>query len=176
MRFLCNCLVVHIYVVFLYCFQFTLYLSIQHGNQLFAGHSSTHITIDLLEHSTHNPTSEFLDLIFAYSFTHLIKKPTQITPTTATLIDNIVADKYDNEHIYLTKLLTTDISDHYPIVHISLCQNKPTVEDYKLIRLIDGSNLDMNNIQNHNWSLVNHHDSCQTAFTYFFWYIESFLW
>ena len=125
--------------------------------------------IDLLKHSTHNPTSEFLDLMFSNSFIPLINKPTRITPKSATLIDNIFANKYDNEHKYLTGILTTDISDHYPIFHMSLNQNKPKEEDSQMIRLINGSNLEKyaNDIQNHDWSLVNHHDSCQSAFTYF---------
>ena len=52
---------------------------------------------------------------------------------------------------------------------MSLNQNKPKEEDYQMIRLINGSNLPKyaNDIQNHDWSLVNHHDSCQSAFTYF---------
>ena len=38
-----------------------------------------------------------------------------------------------------------------------------------MIRLINGSNLEkyINDIQNHDWSLLNHHESCQAAFTYF---------
>ena len=125
--------------------------------------------IDLLKHSTLNPTSEFLDPMFSNSFIPLINKPTRITPKSATLIDNIFANEYDNEHKYMTGIHTTDISDHYPIFHISLNQNKPKEEDYQMIRLINGSNLEKyaNDIQNHDWSLVNHHDSCQSAFTYF---------
>ena len=45
--------------------------------------------IDLLKHSTHNPTSEFLDLIFSNSFIPLINKPTRITHQTAIIMDNI---------------------------------------------------------------------------------------
>ena len=45
--------------------------------------------IDLLKHCTHNPTSEFLDLMFSNSFIPLINKPTRVTPQTATIIDNI---------------------------------------------------------------------------------------
>ena len=81
--------------------------------------------IDLLKHSTHSPTSEFLDLMFSNSFIPLINKPTRITPKSATLIDNVFANKYENEHEYVTGILTTDISDHYPIFHISLNQNRP---------------------------------------------------
>ena len=125
--------------------------------------------IDLLKHSTHNPTSEFLDLMFSNSFIPLINKPTRITLKPATLIDNIFANKYENEHRYMTGILTSDISDHSPIFHISLNQNYPKEEEYQTIHLINGSNLEkyINDIQNHDWSLVNHHDSCQSAFTYF---------
>ena len=52
--------------------------------------------IDLLKHSTHNPTSEFLDLMFSNSFIPLIYKPTRETHKTATLIDNIFTNIYKN--------------------------------------------------------------------------------
>ena len=64
------------------------------------------------------------------------------TPKSATLIDNIFANKYENGHRYMTGILTTDISDHYPIFHISLNQNKLKEEEYQMIRLINGSNLE----------------------------------
>ena len=125
--------------------------------------------IDLLKHSTHNPTSDFLDLMFFNSFIPLIKKPTRITHQTAAIIDNIFTNKYVNENKYMTGILTTDISDHYPIFHIIPCQNKPKEENHQLIRLINGSNLEkyINAIQNHDWSQVNFYNSCQAAFTYF---------
>ena len=50
--------------------------------------------IDLLKHSTHNPTSEFLDLMFFNSFIQLIGTPTRVTHKTATLIDNIFTNIY----------------------------------------------------------------------------------
>ena len=42
-------------------------------------------------------------------------------------------------------------------------------EHHQLIRLINSSNLEKYTtaIQNHDWSLVNHHNLCQTAFSYF---------
>ena len=54
--------------------------------------------IDLLKHCTHNPTSEFLDLMFSNSFIPLINKPTCVTPKTATIIDNIFTKEYKNEN------------------------------------------------------------------------------
>ena len=125
--------------------------------------------IDLLKHSTHNPTSEFLELMFSNSFMPLINKPTRVTHKTATLIDNIFTNIYKNENKYLTGILTTDISDHYIVFHIAPLQFKQQKEHHQLIRLINSSNLEKYTtaIQNHGWSLVNHHNLCQTAFSYF---------
>ena len=125
--------------------------------------------IDLMKHTSHNPTSEFLDLMFSNSFIPLINKPTRVTSKTATIIDNIFTNEYKNENKYMTGILTTDISDHYPIFHIIQCQHKPHKDQYQLIRLINDSNLDkyINAIQNYEWALVTQQRSCQTAFTYF---------
>ena len=133
--------------------------------------------IDLLKHYTHNPTSEFLDLMFSNSFIPLINKPTRVTHTTATIIDNIFTNKYENDNKYMTGILTTDISDHYPIFHITLCHKKPKEENYQLIRLINGSNLEKykNGIQNHDWTQVNNYNSCQAAYTYFSETIKKYL-
>ena len=125
--------------------------------------------IDLLKHSTHNPTSEFLDLMFSNSFIPPINKPTRVTHKTATLIDNIFTNIYKHENKYLTGILTTDISDHYIIFHIAPSQFSQQKDHHQLIRLINSSNLEKYTtaIQNHDWSLVNHHNLCQTAFSYF---------
>ena len=108
-------------------------------------------------------------LLFSNSFIPLINKPTRVIHNTATIIDYIFRNKYENYNKYMTGILTTDISDHYPIFHITLCHNKPKEENYQLIRLINVSNLEKykNGIQNHDWTQVNNYNSCQAAFTYF---------
>ena len=107
--------------------------------------------------------------MFSNSFIPLINKPTRVTLKTATIIDNIFTNAYENENKYMTGILTTDISDHYPIFHIAPCKNKPKEESHQLIRLINGQNLEkyINGIQNHDWSHVNHYKSSQADFTYF---------
>lgn len=52
----------------------------------------------------------------------LIHKPTRVTKTSATLIDNILT----NSLIYQNKsgVLLTDISDHFPIFHFSITSTK----------------------------------------------------
>ena len=50
--------------------------------------------IDLLNMSTHQSTNDYIDINFTNSFLPLITKPTRITSTTATLIDNIFSYDY----------------------------------------------------------------------------------
>ena len=107
--------------------------------------------------------------MFSNCFKPLTNKPTRVTLKTTTIIDNIFANEYENENKYMTGILTTDISDHYPIFHITAYKNKPKEDSHQLMRLINGPNLEkyINSIQNHDWSHVNHYESCQAAFAYF---------
>ena len=55
----------------------------------------------------------------SYSFIPLITRPTQITTTSATLIDNIFTNDHSELVNSLQGILVTDISDHYPIFYIN---------------------------------------------------------
>ena len=46
--------------------------------------------INLLNHDKHGPPSDFVELMHSYSFLSLINRPTRITETSPTLIDNIL--------------------------------------------------------------------------------------
>ena len=46
--------------------------------------------IDLLKDDLHKPTHEYLDFIYSHSFIPSVYKPTRITETSATIIDNIL--------------------------------------------------------------------------------------
>ena len=69
--------------------------------------------LDLLSYSLHNPTADFIDMMYANSFIPLINKPTRVTRQSLTLIDNI----YTNcTNINIERgIFYTDISDHLPI-------------------------------------------------------------
>ena len=67
--------------------------------------------INLLNH-TNSSSQSFIDLFISYSFLPQIHKPTRITDTSATLIDNFLSN------IFLSSksgILISDISDHLPI-------------------------------------------------------------
>ncbi len=52
-----------------------------------------------------------------------ITKPTRVTHSTATVIDNIYAD---TKEAYETIILVTDISDHFPLLYFTECEQKDT--------------------------------------------------
>ena len=74
--------------------------------------------IDLLKYNYCNFSTEFFHQFSSSSYTPLITKPTRITKSTATLIDNIFTNNLSKmEH--LNGILLNDISDHFPIFTIT---------------------------------------------------------
>ena len=69
--------------------------------------------IDLLKVDTDRSIHEYLEFIYSYSILPTIYKPTRITATTATIIDNILTN---NEDVMQSTILVTDISDHLPTI------------------------------------------------------------
>ncbi len=66
----------------------------------------------------HSDSSDFIDLMFSNSLVPNISKPTRVTRSSASLIDNIFTnDLFDTDKI-LNGILYTDISDHFPVFHI----------------------------------------------------------
>ena len=88
--------------------------------------------------------------MFSNSFGPTITKPTRITPTTASLLDNIFinTDKYSQPLIF-----TVDISDHLPVSLIMADSisflKKDDPEDVVYKRIVNESNLQkfMNELQ-----------------------------
>ena len=59
-----------------------------------------------------------VDMLHAQSFVSLINRPTRVTKNSATLIDNIFTTCYCNIENTFQCLIYTDVSDHFPVVHI----------------------------------------------------------
>ena len=71
--------------------------------------------IDFLKASRHTNTQKFLDYNLEINLLPIITKPTRITDTSATLIDNIfISSKL--QHAYNSGLIISDMSDHLPTV------------------------------------------------------------
>ena len=94
--------------------------------------------LDLLKHDKHLPTEKFLDVMYANSFIPTINRPTKVTKDTCTLIDNIYTNHYNIKYDNYSGVFTTDITDHFPVFHVSkLHCDHPIDQEYKTIRIIN---------------------------------------
>ena len=75
-------------------------------------HIAGDFNFDLLNVSSHNPTSDFFDLLTSNFLLPMISLPTKINPTNNTLIDNVFTNQFDPDLI--SGNLTIGISDHLP--------------------------------------------------------------
>ena len=73
--------------------------------------------VNLLNHDCHNDTDQFINTMYSYSFLHLITIPTRYTSTSATLIDNIMTNVFDDAIV--SGILVSDVSDHLPVFYMS---------------------------------------------------------
>ena len=82
----------------------------------------------------------------------LINRTTRVTCNTATLIDNIFTNVLDNNCI--SGIYPTDISDHFPVLHISYSQKHiVTSNPPRNVRLINNTTLSKfkSKIETTNW-------------------------
>jgi hypothetical protein len=84
--------------------------------------------INLLNAASHLLTEEFLELMYSYSFLPLINRPTRVTNNTATLIDNIWVNEF-NENL-TNGIFYTDITDHF--LYLLLTVNSKLKQKYSL--------------------------------------------
>ena len=73
-------------------------------------------------------TADFNDTIYSYCLIPLITRPTRVTETSATLIDNIFTIKSISYNESMYGILVSDISDHNPIFCIDkILKHKITI-------------------------------------------------
>ena len=120
-------------------------------------------------YETHELTTNFVDTIFSYAFVPLINRPTRVSKHSATLIDNILT----NDHNALVQccqgILVTDISDHFPIIHINP-NFTDTVQDVFILNQLcsvqnkHAFNDDLNEVD---WNVIYRTQDNQEAFSQF---------
>ena len=74
--------------------------------------------LDPLNCESHQYTKDFLEIMYSNSFIPLINRPTRITATTATLIDNIFTNNHQEKVNSQQGIIPYHISDHFPIFHL----------------------------------------------------------
>ena len=73
--------------------------------------------LDLLKSDQHKPTQTFLETIYELGMLPMITKPTRISTSSATLIDNILVNQ-KLAHMASSGIFIDNISDHFPCYFI----------------------------------------------------------
>ena len=83
--------------------------------------------LDALKYNIITQVTEYIDLLFSYGFLQLIMKPTRCTSHSATLIDHVVSNS--KADFFESIILTTKISDHFPIIYFCKDDLPPDVSN-----------------------------------------------
>lgn len=110
------------------------------------------INLNSLTYEKNLKIKSFFDMLFKYNIYPLINKPTRITKSSATAIDNIFLNHF-LETSFETGIFKTDISDHFPIyIKINNLNINSTTYSKKI------------NIKKRNLSTVNTHNFSQNLY------------
>ena len=122
--------------------------------------------MDLLKCSTQRNTQHFLEEILSHKLMPCITKPTRLTHSSATLIDNIFSS-VELHHVAISGLIITDISDHLPCLSV-FDSVLPTMkkEQFILKRKIAEKKIDKirTDLQNCNWQTALRSGNCEDKF------------
>ena len=112
--------------------------------------------IDLLKCNSHKSTSDFINTMFVSSFIPLINRPTRITNSSGTIIDNIFTTCHNID--YISGILPMNISDHFPIFMSLVDTSKPELEQEETTtrRVVNTETINncLSNLQNICWDNV----------------------
>ena len=100
--------------------------------------------LDVLKYETCNNVSSYVDSLFAGGFIQALTKPTRCTASSASCIDHFLTNGLQIK--FETCILTSKISDHFPIIFFKEC-NKPPLKS-KLIMKRDFSDTNVNRFSN----------------------------
>ena len=122
--------------------------------------------IYIMNYETHSLTGEFVDVMSSNAFMPLITRPTRVTATSATLIDNIFTNNFQNFRDSFQGILVTDISDHYPVFYINRVNKLSEVEMFVENRIYNDKNKQafFSELQNIDWSELCNSSETQSSF------------
>ena len=125
--------------------------------------------INLLKHHTHTKTQEFIEINLDLGLIPVITKPTRVTHSSATLIDNLVISE-GLQHTSTSGVLITDLSDHFPCLLTLKEFNLSRKKCHQVIkRKLNKESLDKikEDLANHNWESELNNLSTNEAFDHF---------
>jgi hypothetical protein len=124
--------------------------------------------LDLLKHDSHPLTTTFLDTNLARSLLPIFNKPTRVTTSTATIIDNVFTNIMDPDES-LAFILPVDISDHFPLCYFCSkeANSTPAQPAPTMKRDLSRKNMHIfkDKINNHDWSSILDSRSAQEAYS-----------
>ena len=125
--------------------------------------------INLLESESHVPTSEFLENLYSHSLFPMITKPTRVTSSSATLIDNIICPLTAEQNVK-SGILFTDISDHFPVFSVFTNSYLNKQDSLQKTRDLSETNVKhfCDKLRQFNWDFILNENNGQIAFLHFF--------
>ncbi len=123
---------------------------------------------DLLKCNDVHVINDFLSVFYNYNMYPLIDRPTRITPSSATLIDNIFTNVFN--HKITSGVIIADLTDHYPIYQSTSSVFRQDNNYFnKQSRLFNKNRIDnfCNDISLVNWDFVLHSDTTNDAYDTF---------
>ena len=125
--------------------------------------------VNLLNYDCHVHTTNAIDMFYSYGFMPLINRPTRITNSSATIIDNIFTNNHSDLVNSFHGILICDISDHFPIFHINKSIKNVAQELHIVKRSFTAQNREafLSQLSGTNWTSLLHIRNAQEAFTSF---------
>jgi hypothetical protein len=128
------------------------------------------LNLDVLRYNNCSQVTSYIDLLFSFGLLQVITKPTKPTRYTgrsATIIDHVITNHQSNA--YDSVILTSQLSDHFPIVHFKKGPLKSTVPNFTEFRNFSQTNLDSFRTMLHGtlWDHVLECDDAQIAYNRF---------
>ena len=125
--------------------------------------------MDFLKSNTHQITQDFIEFNLECNLIPIINRPTRITRSSATLIDNIIVSS-ELADDYCCGLLTSDISDHLPYL-LSIENIDPVTSGSNMVMSCTLNDTKMTNIQHdlneYDWESELQHADLQTNYDMF---------
>lgn len=130
--------------------------------------------INLLNSEKHPETDDFLSTMYSMSLYPSITKPSRITSSSATLIDNIFTNDIQNESI--NGLFICDVTDHLPVFTIKewKCWKKPNLQITSQKHLLNEQTIGalFNALSEQDWGTVYNEENVDNAYNNF---IQTFI-
>jgi len=125
--------------------------------------------IDYLKVSTHRATADLLDCFLAGGLVPLINRPTRITHSSATLIDNIYTKMTPHQQVK-SFILHYDISDHLPILsltgHKDIKNKEPLTFTYRPLT-DDSVSAILNELYDFDWDMLDNFNNIDESYNTF---------